>query len=116
MEHGPHAHALVQVAVPPLLHGSNAPMTQAPCPAHDPLLHWPHPSQVSVSVPQLPQDSMRVTLGIQTGAATHKTHWPPLQTWPLTQLVPSASLVHALVVVLGRQTSQGSLGFAAIDA
>jgi hypothetical protein len=55
-----------------VLHAWVALTAHAPCPAHVPFAHWPHPSQVSVSVPQLPHDEDRVAFGAQAGALAHE--------------------------------------------
>jgi hypothetical protein len=41
---------------------------------------------------------------------------PTLQTSPVAQLVPFATLVHAVVLVPGWQVSQAFVGFAVPDA
>jgi hypothetical protein len=48
------------------------PGLHTPWPVHAPAAHWPHALQVSVSVPQFPQATVRVVLGVHTGAAPHE--------------------------------------------
>jgi hypothetical protein len=58
-----------------------APGEQTPCPVQAPAAHWPHPLQVSVSMPQSPHAIVRVVEGVHTGALAqeHAPHPQPAE-------------------------------------
>ncbi len=81
---------------------------QTPWPLHAPSVHCPQASQVSVSVPQLPQGTVRFAPGVQTGAEGQEQTphaqvaeqlWVPyvLQDWvvPAAQAPPPEQAPHS---------------------
>lgn len=101
-EHAPQLQVLEHVCVPNVLHACAAPMAQVPCPAQLPLTHVQLILHVSVSVPQLPQASIRVPPGVHM--PVQPLHWPLIQVWPCPvgpQVVPFPTLLHADVLAEG---------------
>jgi hypothetical protein len=81
--HVPQVQELVQVCDPQSPHPWLLFGAHTPCPVHDPDDHWHDSEQVSVSVPQLPQPSVRCEAGAQ---APCPTQLPNSQSHPALQV------------------------------
>ncbi len=105
----PQVQLFEHVSVPQLPHDVVVPGEHEPWPVQLPALHLQLDEQVSISDPQLPQETVRVAPGVQEpqakvppqpsgvgpqscAAQVFGVQHVPLHTWPLLQVLPQSSV------------------------